>query len=51
MWITGLDALRKPLPHLHTQADATLPWTTIDMDFVNLTPGRARRPGVRVTSR
>src|SRR6059058_5830947 len=36
MWITGLDALRKPLLHLHTQADADLPWSTIDMDFMNL---------------
>ena len=36
MWITGLDALRKPLLHLHTQADADLPWATIDMDFMNL---------------
>ncbi|MGC0249937.1 L-arabinose isomerase [Pseudactinotalea sp. Z1748] len=36
MWITGLDALRTPLLHLHTQADAALPWSTIDMDFMNL---------------
>jgi L-arabinose isomerase len=36
MWLTGLDALRKPLLHLHTQADAALPWATIDMDFMNL---------------
>ncbi|RBY90604.1 L-arabinose isomerase [Blastococcus sp. TF02A-26] len=36
MWIVGLDALRKPLLHLHTQADAALPWATIDMDFMNL---------------
>src|SRR3954453_16469487 len=36
MWISGLDALRKPLLHLHTQADAALPWSTIDMDFMNL---------------
>src|SRR6476646_323279 len=36
MWIAGLDALRKPLLHLHTQADAALPWATIDMDFKNL---------------
>ena len=36
MWISGLDALRKPLLHLHTQADADLPWSTIDMDFMNL---------------
>ncbi|WP_371477800.1 L-arabinose isomerase [Kitasatospora sp. NBC_00315] len=36
MWIAGLDALRKPLLHLHTQANAHLPWSTIDMDFMNL---------------
>jgi L-arabinose isomerase len=36
MWIAGLDALGKPLLHLHTQANVTLPWSTIDMDFMNL---------------
>ncbi|WP_194924267.1 L-arabinose isomerase [Catenulispora pinisilvae] len=36
MWIAGLDALRKPLLHLHTQANRALPWATIDMDFMNL---------------
>ncbi|MER6578691.1 L-arabinose isomerase [Nonomuraea sp. NPDC001023] len=36
MWIAGLDALRKPLLHLHTQADVELPWSSIDMDFMNL---------------
>jgi L-arabinose isomerase len=36
MWISGLDALRKPLLHLHTQANAALPWQSIDMDFMNL---------------
>ncbi|WP_055588732.1 L-arabinose isomerase [Peterkaempfera griseoplana] len=36
MWIAGLDLLRKPLLHLHTQANADLPWATIDMDFMNL---------------
>jgi L-arabinose isomerase len=36
MWITGLDALRKPLLHLHTQHNVSLPWSTIDMDFMNL---------------
>ncbi len=36
MWIAGLDALRKPMLHLHTQARAELPWSTIDMDFMNL---------------
>ena len=36
MWIGGLDALRKPLLHLHTQANVELPWADIDFDFMNL---------------
>jgi L-arabinose isomerase len=36
MWITGLDALRRPLLHLHTQLNEALPWESIDMDFMNL---------------
>jgi L-arabinose isomerase len=36
MWIAGLDALRTPLLHLHTQANMALPWSEIDMDFMNL---------------
>ncbi|WP_236967338.1 L-arabinose isomerase [Microbacterium aurantiacum] len=36
MWIAGLDALRKPLLHLHTQANVELPWNEIDFDFMNL---------------
>lgn len=36
MWIVGLDALRTPLLHLHTQANVELPWSTIDFDFMNL---------------
>jgi L-arabinose isomerase len=36
MWITGLDALQTPLLHLHTQANVSLPWAEIDMDFMNL---------------
>ncbi|MET0728475.1 MAG: L-arabinose isomerase [Acidimicrobiales bacterium] len=36
MWIGGLQALGKPLLHLHTQANRSLPWSTIDMDFMNL---------------
>ena len=36
MWISGLDALQKPLLHLHTQAGESLPWSEIDMDFMNL---------------
>jgi L-arabinose isomerase len=36
MWIAGFEALGKPLLHLHTQANQSLPWSTIDMDFMNL---------------
>ncbi|WP_106400981.1 L-arabinose isomerase [Actinocorallia populi] len=36
MWIAGMDALAKPLLHLHTQANVGLPWASIDMDFMNL---------------
>jgi L-arabinose isomerase len=36
MWISGLNALDKPLLHLHTQANVALPWSTIDFDFMNL---------------
>ncbi|MEO5885329.1 MAG: L-arabinose isomerase, partial [Candidatus Limnocylindrales bacterium] len=36
MWIAGLGALQKPFLHLHTQFDREIPWSTIDMDFMNL---------------
>ena len=36
MWIKGLQELRKPLLHLHTQANEKLPYADIDMDFMNL---------------
>jgi L-arabinose isomerase len=36
MWIRGLNILRKPLLHLHTQFNRDIPWSTIDMDFMNL---------------
>ena len=36
MWIAGLQALQKPLLHLHTQFNRDLPWGEIDMDFMNL---------------
>ena len=36
MWIGGLEALQKPLSHLHTQANVELPWGEIDFDFMNL---------------
>lgn len=36
MWIAALKALNKPFVHLHTQFNRELPWSTIDMDFMNL---------------
>ena len=36
MWIAGLRVLNKPLLHLHTQFNKELPWSDIDMDFMNL---------------
>lgn len=36
MWIHGLQELRKPLLHFHTQFNKEIPWDTMDMDFMNL---------------
>ena len=36
MWIAGIDALAEPLLQLHTQYSESLPWSTIDMDYMNL---------------
>jgi L-arabinose isomerase len=36
MWIAGLTALHKPFAHLHTQYNREIPWSDIDMDFMNL---------------
>ncbi len=36
MWIAGLSQLNKPYLHLHTQYNQALPWSNIDMDFMNL---------------
>jgi L-arabinose isomerase len=36
MWIAGLSLLKKPFLHLHTQYNREIPWSTIDMDFMNL---------------
>ncbi len=36
MWINGLNILSKPLAHLHTQFNKQIPWSEIDMDFMNL---------------
>ncbi len=36
MWINGLKLLQKPMAHLHTQFNRDIPWSEIDMDFMNL---------------
>ena len=36
MWINGLKILHKPILHLHTQHNRDIPWSSIDMDFMNL---------------
>ncbi len=36
MWINGLCSLRKPVAHFHTQYNRDIPWSSIDMDFMNL---------------
>ena len=36
MWIRGLNCLKKPLLHFHTQFNRDIPFSTIDMDFMNL---------------
>ncbi|MBU5584847.1 L-arabinose isomerase, partial [Enterococcus sp. S181_ASV_20] len=36
MWIRGTKLLQKPLLHLATQFNESIPWETIDMDFMNL---------------
>lgn len=36
MWIHGLLDFKKPLLHLHTQFDEQIPWSEIDMDYMNL---------------
>ncbi|MFZ5970348.1 MAG: L-arabinose isomerase [Bacteroidota bacterium] len=36
MWIGGLKVLTKPLLHFHTQFNRDIPWSAIDMDFMNL---------------
>ncbi|MFV0560837.1 MAG: L-arabinose isomerase [Enterococcus sp.] len=36
MWIQGTKLLQKPLLHLATQFNESIPWKTIDMDFMNL---------------
>jgi len=36
MWIAGLHLLKKPFLHLHTQYNREIPWSEIDMNFMNL---------------
>lgn len=36
MWIHGLQELKKPLLHFHTQFNKEIPWNEMDMDFMNL---------------
>ena len=36
MWIAGLKLLKKPFAHLHTQYNREIPWSEIDMDYMNL---------------
>ena len=36
MWIEGLSLLNRPLADLHTQFNRDIPWSDIDMDFMNL---------------
>ena len=48
MWIAGLDALRKPLLHLHTQAGDGAAVVDHRHGLHEPQPGRARRPRVRL---
>ena len=36
MWISGISKMMKPYLHLNTQFNRDIPWSTIDMDFMNL---------------
>jgi len=52
MWIAGLRSLAKPILHLHTQFNEELPWSTIDMDFMNLNQSaHGRRRSSEVTQK
>ena len=48
MWITGLDALRTPLLHLHTQANVVAALGRDRHGLHEPEPGRPRRPRVRL---
>ncbi len=36
MWIAGFNELKKPFLHVNTQFNRDIPWSEIDMDFMNL---------------
>ena len=36
MWISGLKKLTLPICHLHTQFNKEIPWSKINMDFMNI---------------
>lgn len=36
MWIRGLSVLQQPILHFHTQFNSAIPWSEIDMNFMNL---------------
>src|SRR5579862_694803 len=36
MWIGGLKILHRPILHLHTQFNRDIPWSEIDMNYMNL---------------
>ena len=50
MWIRGTQLLQKPLLHLATQFNESIPWETIDMDFMNLNQKRPTGIGNMVLS-
>jgi L-arabinose isomerase len=35
MWIHGLNEMKKPFLHFHTQFDQKIPWDTLDMEYMN----------------
>jgi L-arabinose isomerase len=35
-WLLGLQELKKPLLHLHTQFNEEIPYATLDMGFINI---------------
>jgi L-arabinose isomerase len=35
MWIHGLNEMKKPFLHFHTQFDQKIPWDALDMEYMN----------------